>query len=156
MGHVHFTFIVMDHVGPNQYSSHFDHSLSVSNVYCSGLEVFTTKVDRTFTLIQMNSIMCGSAEQETNTHKQQFTYQDLVLVNIYLTHNTQPHTKHTRMEHATQGTVMTYVTCAQYTMVSTELQHCACLWDKIWSRNGEREERALFTKLITMQNGLSQ
>ena len=68
MGHAHFTFIVMDHVGPNQYSSHFDHSLSVSNVYCSGLEVFTTKVDWTFTLIQMNSIMCGSAEQETNSN----------------------------------------------------------------------------------------
>ena len=42
---------------------------------------------------------------------QQSTYRDLVLMDIYLTHNTQPHTKHTRTEHATQGTVMTYVTC---------------------------------------------
>ena len=66
-------------------------------------------------------------------------------MDIYLTHNTQPHTKHTRTEHATQGTVMTYVTCAQYTMVSTELQHCACLCDVIWSRIGEKEERELFT-----------
>ena len=38
---------------------------------------------------------------------------------------------------------MTYVTCAQYTMVSTELQYCACLCDMFWSRTGEREERAL-------------
>ena len=100
-------------------------------------------MDCTFTLIQRKSTTCGSEEQETNIYAQQSTYRDSVLMDIYLTHNTQPHTKHTRTEHATQGTVMTYVTCAQYTMVSTELQHCACLCDTIWSRTGGRKEKAL-------------
>ena len=74
-------------------------------------------------------------------------------MDIYLTHNTQPHTKHTRTEHATHGTVMAYVTCAQYTMVTTELQHCTCLCDMIWSRIEEKEERAPFT--IYYATGLS-
>ena len=64
---------------------------------------------------------------------------------LHITHSPTPNT-HARTENATQGTVMTYVTCAQYTMVSTELQPCACLCDMIWSRTGEREARAPFTK----------
>ena len=93
MGHLHCT-------GPCMLAQ--INTLSVFNVYCSSLEVLTTKMNRRFTL----TLRRGSAEQEPNTYEQQCTYQDLVLMNIYLTHNTQPHTKHTHTEHATQGTVI--------------------------------------------------
>ena len=75
-------------------------------------------MEQTLKLIQRTST---TKNKKPIQYTQQSTYQDSVLMDIYLTHNTQPHTKHTRTEHATQGTVMTYVTCTQYTMVSTEL-----------------------------------
>ena len=97
-------------------------------------------MDWTFTLIQRNSTTYGSEGQEMNI----YTAIHLPgLDTLHIRHS--PHQTHTRTEHATQGKVMTYVTCTQYTMVSTELQHCACLCDVIWSRIGEKEERELFT-----------